>query len=627
MYRVTRDDGSIVFRTDIHSRCQIGGGVFNPKGLPFVERPMILEGTRSCSVIVDPDSITREDQISTSPERIWPEQFVPADTFWDGLERPRGRDGLTYPGRVEDLVIYELHMGALGFGGIDPFCGHPAPGTLDDAVALLDHLVELGVNAVELLPLSEFGGGGANWGYATSHYYAIEYAGGGRDSFKQFIREAHRRGLAVIMDVVYNHYVHDADRAQWMYDTTRHDRNCYYWYEGSPDGYPAFDAAVAPDRKGQGGYVDNISTGFAPRYHEEIVRQTFISSAVALVEEFHIDGFRVDQTTSIHGYNALHANGRRVDDANIFGAKLLREFGRTLKAIRPDIILMAEDHSEWDALTTSHDRGGMGFDARWYADFYHHLIGDTDKGTDYAKLLKVAGLGTNEPLAMGYFAGALAASGSRRVVYHESHDEAGNGHGTARTLNVAVNGAPLIGETRRWAESRTRCVAGLAMLSAGTPMFLFGEEVGASRPFLYNAVLEHREDLLALRHGDGSRLFAFYRDLIGLRLSPANHALRCRDIDILHVHDANRVIAFQRASDGQRFLVIASLNDQAFSHGYRIEHAAIPPGDWREIFNSDSRRYGGRDIGNSGATLRSPGGRFEAVLPAAGFVVFQRMEP
>ncbi|WP_152054326.1 alpha-amylase family glycosyl hydrolase [Tautonia marina] len=627
MFRVVRDDGSVVYRTDIHSRCQIGGGTFNPNGAPYHERPLILEGTRSCSVIVDPDTITREDQISTSPERIWPEQFVSADTFWNGLERPRRRDRLTYPGRVEDLVIYELHMGALGFGRIDPFSGQPAPGTLDDAVRLLDHLVDLGVNAVELLPLSEFGGGGANWGYATSHYYAIEYAGGGRDSFKHFIREAHRRGLAVIMDVVYNHYVHDANRAQWMYDTTRHDRNCYYWYEGGTGDDPAFDAAVAPDRRGQGGYVDNLSTGFAPRYYEELVRKTFISSAVALVEEFHIDGFRVDQTTSIHGYNVRHADGRRVDDANIFGAKLLREFGRTLKAIRPDIILMAEDHSEWDALTTSHDQGGMGFDARWYADFYHHLIGDTDKGSDYAKLLKVAGLGTNEPLAMGYFAGALAASGTKRVVYHESHDEAGNGHGTARTLTVAVNGAPLIGETRRWAERRARCVCGLAMLSAGTPMFLFGEEVGASKPFLYNAVLENREDLFALRDGPGAHLFAFYTDLIRLRLDPANPALRSRHINVLHSHDVNRVLAFHRASDGQEFLVIANLNDHPFEQGYAIEHGAISSGDWREVFNSDSQNYDGWNVGNFGATIPSPHGRFEAVLPAAGFVVFQKESP
>ena len=108
-------------------------------------------------------------------------------------------------------------------------------------------------------------------------------------------------------------------------------------------------------------------------------------------------------------------------------------------------MLTAEDHSGWDKVTASLDAGGLGFDAAWYADFYHHLIGDTDKGSDYAKLLKTAGLGDDRALAMDYFAGALASSGGQKVVYSESHDEAGNGQGTDRTINTAVNGAPLDG--------------------------------------------------------------------------------------------------------------------------------------------------------------------------------------
>ena len=129
------------------------------------------------------------------------------------------------PRRVEDLVIYELHLGALGYG-------KPGPGTFADAIALLDYLVELGVSAVELLPMAEFGGE-ENWGYGSSHYFAIEYSGGGRDQAKFFIKECHRRGLAVISDVVYNHFTPDGERAEWMYDTDDNERNAYYWYEGT----------------------------------------------------------------------------------------------------------------------------------------------------------------------------------------------------------------------------------------------------------------------------------------------------------------------------------------------------------------------------------------------------------
>jgi 1,4-alpha-glucan branching enzyme len=624
MYRIIKDSGAIVYRTDIHSRCQIGGGNFDPLGAHFDGRAMTLDGSRSCSVIVDTDKVTHERLISSRPERTWPEEFVPKHEFWQGLERPVQRDDRVYPGRVEDLVIYELHMGALGAGRVDPYSGDPAPGTLEDALALIPYMVDLGVNAVELLPLSQFGGSGANWGYATSHYYAIEYEGGGRDCFKLFIRECHRHGIAVIMDVVYNHYIHEADRDQWMYDTDDHNRNVYYWYEGTPGDYPGFDAAVSPASRGQGGYVDNVSTAYAPRYYEEIVRQTFISSALTLAEEFHVDGFRLDQTTSIHAYNALHADGRPLGNVNAFGAKLLREFGRTIKAVRPEIILMAEDHSMWDEVIAPVAKGGMGFDGRWYADFYHHLIGDTDKGSDYAKLLWVAGRGADEHLAMDYFAGALAASGDCKVVYHESHDEAGNGTGTARTIVTAVNGAPLVGETRRWAEARVRLVAGITILSAGTPMFLFGEEVGVSKPFLYNAVLENREDLHALRRDSGAELFAYFQALIGLRLHPEHSALRSRAIDILHVHNANRVIAFRRADQGQEFLILASFNNRPFDHGYIIQDGRIGDAAWREIFNSDAQQFGGWNVGNSGAVIPSQGGRFEAILPVVGLVAFRK---
>lgn len=117
----------------------------------------------------------------------------------------------------------------------------------------------------------------------------------------------------------------------------------------------------------------------------------------------------------MHLYNVLHADGRPVGNANIFGAKFLREWTRTLKLIRPDVMLIAEDHSDWDRVTESPDLGGLGFDAVWYANFYHHLIGDARQGTDYAKLISTAGYGTDEPLAMDYFAGALGTSGQKRL--------------------------------------------------------------------------------------------------------------------------------------------------------------------------------------------------------------------
>ena len=294
-------------------------------------------------------------------------------------------------------------------------------------------------------------------------------------------------------------------------------------------------------------------------------------------------------------------------------------------------MLMAEDHSDWEQVTQSPDNGGLGFDATWYSNFYHHLVGDARQGTEYAKLVPTAGYGGNDPLAMDYFAGALAISGSHKVVYHESHDEAGNSYSdeggnrveSRRTIVAAVNSAPLIGDTRRSAEARCRFACGVTMLSAGTPMFLMGEEIGAQRQYRYGDFMDNREDLLGERQTNGQRLFRFYQDIIRLRLSYSG--LRSHNIDIIHVHNANRAIAFRRWDDSQEFLIVASLNNYAFGAGYTIESSRLGNGLWREIFNSDAEQYGGNNVGNLAASIPSSNAQIRVVIPANGIVVFQRV--
>lgn len=625
MFRVTRDDGSVVFRTDLYSRCQIGHGKVNPEqpGASWNGRRDDLDGVKSCSVVIDPENVCRQfREVDASGQPVWPEQdWVSTEAFWrDEFDPLR-----PMPTRLRDLVIYELHVDGLGLG-------RNARGMLDDAIGILDHLVELGINAVELMPLSEYEGW-SSWGYGTSHYLAVEYAGGGRDQFKHFVRECHRRGIAVIMDVVYNHYTHDGERAQWAYDATAHERNIYYWYEGRPSDYPGYEEAARrnPEQTspGHGGYLDNLSTGYAPRYWEEMVRKLFTSSAAQLVAEFHVDGFRVDQTTSIHSYPVLHADGRPVESARAFGAKFLREWTRTLRLLKPDVFLIAEDHSGWDAVTRSSEDGGLGFDAVWHAEYYHHLIGDAQNDASRARLLKLAGYGDDRALNMSWFAGVLAGSADGRVVYHESHDEAGNSYYeeggrrvySARTVVVGVNGAPLIGDTRRYAEARAHFAAGVTLLGPGVPMFFMGEEVGARLPYRYNDFLDHREDFGALREGEGARLFRFYRDVIRLRLR--HTGLRSTHIDIVHVHDANRLLVFRRWDGPEDFLVIASLNNRAFANGYVIRSGLLADGSWQEVLNSDAEVYGGGGLANGG-TLQSEGGVFSPRIPANSVLVFQR---
>lgn len=627
MFRITKENGTVAFRTDLYSRCQIGSGDIDPsqpeQNARWDRTRASLDGTKSCSVIVDPERVVRPfRQVDATGRPVWPEtDLLSEDEFWrDEFDPLR-----PLPTRLADLVIYELHVDGLG-------AGRNPRGMLDDALALLPYLSDLGVNAVEVMPLSEYKGF-ASWGYETSHYFAVEYAGGGRDQFKHFVRACHQRGIAVLMDVVYNHYLPDAERAEWAYDSDAPERNVYYWYEGHPDDYPAYEEAARRDPQAttprHGGYVDNLSTGYAPRYREEMVRKMFISSAAQLVAEFHVDGFRVDQTTSIHAYPVLHADGRPLEAARIYGARFLREWSRTVRLVNPGVFLIAEDHSGWDAVTRSTDDGGLGFDAVWYADYYHHLVGDAQNDASRARLLKYAGYGDDRPLNVTWFAGALAAGGRSRVVYHESHDEAGNSRyedngrtvHSARTIMVAVDGAPLFGPTRAYAEARARVVAAITLLGPGVPMFFMGEEVGASEPYRFDDFLAHREDFAALRNRTGGPMFACYRDLIRLRREHA--ALRSANIDVVHVHNENRVLAFRRWDVGEDLLVVATLANAGYPGGYRLTGTSLPDGRWRELLNTDAGAYGGGGVGNP-SELDSAGGSIAPRLPGNGVLVLQR---
>lgn len=611
MFRVTKDNGKQAYRTDLYSRCQIGKGRIDPRGQGYTGSYKDLDGTKGCSVVIDPENVAAHFD-----EPGWPEtSFIPEKKFWAhefDPSRPLSH-------RVEDLVIYELHVGSLGFG-------QDRDGTFADFRDFLDHLVDLGVNAVELLPVLQFEGED-HWGYGTSHPFALEFSAGRRDQLKYIVRSCHRRGLAVIMDVVYNHYHVSAERAEWGYDSDSPERNIYYWYEGHPSDYPEYEQAAALDPEtnppGHGGYLDNYSSGYAPRFWEEMVRKWFISSAVALAEEFHIDGFRVDLTQALYQFNVRHGDGIPVETANAFGAKFLRELTRTIKMVKPRCFLIAEDHSEAPFVTEKTERGGLGFDATWHSAFYHHLIGDGDYGADFARLLRMAGFGDDRPLAMDCFAGVLKWSGHRKVVYHKDHDDAGNAQDTARTIVNAVNYAPLVGETRAYAEARCRTICSLSLLSAGTPMFLMGEEIASSNPLPFKDFRQYRDNFPAERVGSGATMFKFYQDLIRLRRRSAG--LRSRQIEVIYTSNENRVIAFVRTDGVDTYLVAASLNDRPFSAGYWIPTASLGVAGWREVFNSDAAIYGGHNVGNSGQVIPSEPWGINVVIPANGFVVLHRI--
>lgn len=168
--------------------------------------------------------------------------------------------------------------------------------------------------------------------------------------------------------------------------------------------------------------------------------------------------------------------------------------------------------------------------------------------------------------------------------------------------------APVVGETRAWAEARSQFAAAMTLLSAGTPMFFMGEEVGAQKPYRYHDFLQNREDILGEAEGHGAALRACYRDLIALSIN----------------QDAIRVIAFHRWNENDDFLVVGSLNDAAFNHGYRLHSARLADSGWQEIFNTDVAAYAGWNVGNGGEVIMSVDSTVNAVLPASGVVIFRK---
>jgi 1,4-alpha-glucan branching enzyme len=209
-------------------------------------------------------------------------------------------------------------------------------------------------------------------------------------------------------------------------------------------------------------------------------------------------------------------------------------------------------------------------------------------------------------------------------VYVENHDEAGNAEHSRRTILVAVNGAPLVGDTRTVAEARCRFAAAMSFLSPGVPLFLMGEEVGAQKAYTYDRFTEEKEDLLGLRAGTGAGLFRCYQDLIAFRRGSS--AARTGSCQVVHCDDGGRLLAFLRADQAEEVLVVASLATEPYDRpGYLIQHPDLVGGGWEEVLNTDASVYGGRGVGNRSATLRATDGGLDVVVPASGAVVFRRV--
>ena len=442
-----------------------------------------------------------------------------------------------------ELVIYELHIGTFTF----------APGrrgTFDSAIARLDHVRDLGCNAVQIMPSDEFPGD-ISWGYNPSDLFAIESSYGGHAGLYRFVEAAHARGLAVVFDVVYNHFGPE-DLDLWRFDG---------WHLGDNGGGIYF-------------YNDwRIQTpwGSRPDYGRGEVRQFIRDDVLHWLLDCRLDGLRWDATGWIRN---VWGHGRGDPGADLAdGWSLLQWCNGEIDARQPWKLSIAEDMQDDPSIVAPLSAGGAGFDAQWAAGFMHALRGIACQVWDDQRDVGALAGFVAQPLGGAF----------QRVLYTESHDEVAASNGGAR-LPEAI--APGDGEGY-YAQKRSTLAAAVLFVSPGIPMLFMGQEMLAVGAWSDAVELDwSRADRFA-------GIVALYRDLAHLRRNwfDTTRGLRGDCVHVSHVNPIDRVLAIHRwAAGGARDDVVTLVNFGARAYdAYRI---GLPrPGRWRVRFNSDWRGY------------------------------------
>jgi maltooligosyltrehalose trehalohydrolase len=515
-----------------------------------------------------PDPVSRWRPFGVhGPTRVVdPAAFRWTDDGWPGLE-------------MADLVIYELHVGTF-----------TRAGTFDGAVERLSSLRDLGVTAIEIMPVSEFPGG-RNWGYDGVSPYAVQSSYGGPDGLKRLVDAAHRAGLAVLLDVVYNH--------------------------------------LGPE----GNYLREFGPYFSDRYHtawgeglnldgpdSDEVRRYVVDNAVYWVTEYHLDGLRLDAVDRVVDLSVVH---------------IAEELGAAVHARGEPPgsrkLVIAEIDANDPRWVQPREVGGYGLDAHWSDDFHHavHVALTGERNGYYADF---AGPGTVAKVFAERYVNdgrysphrrrrhgrpAVDLPADRFVVAIQNHDQTGN---RARGERLATLVSP----------QALRLAAALLLLSPYVPLLFMGEEHGETNPFLYfvshgdpalvEAVRQGRQEEFAsfgwagavpdpqagetfeasrpdwkrANSGPGARMLALYRDLLRLRRTEPALRPAAATVGVRNDETAGWVaVRYQR----EETVLEAVFNLSPEFHTVPLAEA----GSWALALSTDAPEYGGR----GGADLRA----------------------
>ena len=371
----------------------------------------------------DPASRFQPDGVHGPSEVVDPRAFKWTDQNWKGPDPDR-------------LVFYELHVGTF-----------TKEGTFESAAEVLPRLAELGVNAVELMPLADFPGG-RGWGYDGVCLYAPARCYGRPDDLRKFVDAAHRLGLAVFIDAVYNHLGPDGNYLSQFspfYFSTSHSTD---WGTG-----PNFDGEFS-----------------------NFVEDFFVENALHWVHEYHFDGVRLDATHAIRDEGDRHVLELLADRLHAAGDELGRR-----------VLVFAEDERNLAALVKPRAAGGFGLDGVWADDFHHQvrraLTGEKEgyyadysgSAEDLAATIKKGWFYTGQPSPRMRVPRGTDPAGvppERFVVCIQNHDQVGN-----RAFGERLN--------HQVARAAYRAATALLLTAPETPLLFMGQEWAASSPFLY----------------------------------------------------------------------------------------------------------------------------------------------
>jgi 1,4-alpha-glucan branching enzyme len=448
------------------------------------------------------------------------------------------------PRPFNQQVLYELHIGT--FNRKDP----ASTGTFETAMEKLDYLASLGVTTIELMPIASMSMDREWWGYTPACIYAVESLYGGRHQLLEFVKAAHARGLAVVLDVVYNHFGPDEKLDLWQFDG---------WSENGKGGIYLYN-----DWRSQTPWADT-----RPDYGRPEVQQFLLDNVRMWLQDYHIDGLRVDSTIFIRTVKGLNNNP---DNDLPDGWSLLQRINALARKIKPDALLIAEDVGSNEYVTKSKGEGGADFSSQWEVGFPHILRGAIDNVDDASRNLT----GIADALTRRYNGDAF-----QRVMYSDSHDSAANG-GARLSEEISPGNASSL-----FARERSLLAAAIVLTAPGIPMLLQGQEFMQGGSFNdWEALQWHKADQF-------SGIVEAHKHLIALRKNQYGNTagLSGQSLLILHLNEAAKVLAYHRwdrGGAGDDVIVV-------FNFANRVQsdyHFDFPrKGVWTVRFNSSWQGY------------------------------------